>query len=46
MKDKIIYRVTGLFKGKLTVPSSMYKNIGVACIARACSPKFVVALCF
>ena len=28
------------------LPSSMYKNIGVACLARACSTKFVVALCF
>jgi len=46
MKDKIIYRVTGLFKGKLTVLSSMYKNIGVAYISRACSAEFVVALCF
>ena len=46
MKDKIIYNVTGLFKGRLTVPSSMYTNIGMAHIARACSAKFEVFFCF
>ena len=46
MKDKIIYRVTGLFEGKLTVPSTLYKNIGVTFIARLCSAKFVVPYVF